>query len=55
MWAFGCTFASLVFKRNPLIKSKENYEQLEKIVRVLGTEDLVAYIAKYDIDFHSVP
>lgn len=26
MWAFGCTFASLIFRKQPVIKSKDNYE-----------------------------
>lgn len=51
MWAFGCTLASLIFNRQPLFKGKDNIEQLEKIVKILGNEDLEKYIRKYDIRY----
>eukprot|EP00960_Hanusia_phi_P043806 756268-Hanusia_phi.AAC.1 len=38
MWSLGCMFAGM-----------DNYDQLVKIAKVLGTDDLFAYIDKYGI------
>jgi casein kinase II subunit alpha len=43
MWSLGCMFASLVFKREPFFHGHDNYDQLVKIARVLGTDSLFAY------------
>ena len=39
-----------IFKKEPFFKGSDNYDQLEKIARVLGTDDLFAYIEKYDLE-----
>ncbi len=43
MWSLGCMFASLIFKREPFFHGHDNYDQLVKIARVLGTDSLFAY------------
>jgi casein kinase II subunit alpha len=45
MWSLGCMFASLIFKREPFFHGHDNYDQLVKIARVLGTDALFAYAA----------
>ena len=49
MWSLGCLFASLIFRRYPFFKGKNNMDHLERIVTVLGSNDLVAYTQKYNI------
>ncbi|CAD8050022.1 unnamed protein product [Paramecium primaurelia] len=55
MWAFGCTLASMIFQKQPLFKGKDVYDQLDKIVTVLGTEDLLKYLEKYDLIYPDPP
>lgn len=50
MWSFGCTMGSLLLKKDPLFKGRDNNDQLIQIVKVLGTDDLIDYINKYKID-----
>nr|QKY15034.1 casein kinase Ii subunit alpha-4 (CKA4) [Polytomella parva] len=50
MWSLGCMFAGMIFKKDPFFCGSDNYDQLLKIVRVLGTEELYEYLAKYSID-----
>lgn len=49
IWSLGVLFAGIIFQKEPFFQGMDNYDQLEKIVRVLGTEDLVDYIEKYHI------
>ena len=44
MWSLGCMFASLIFKREPFFHGHDNYDQLVKIARVLGTDALFACV-----------
>jgi casein kinase II subunit alpha len=37
-------FASLIFKREPFFHGHDNYDQLVKIARVLGTDALFACV-----------
>ncbi|KAI8814080.1 putative casein kinase [Cladochytrium replicatum] len=50
MWSLGCTFASMIFKRDPFFHGQDNYDQLVKIAKVLGTQELFEYLDKYDIE-----
>ena len=64
MWSLGCMFASMVrrrapsvavlsaqiFRKEPFFHGHDNYDQLVKITKVLGTDELYAYLEKYDID-----
>ena len=50
LWSLGAMFAGLIFRREPFFYGHDNYDQLVKIARVLGTEDLEAYLEKYGIE-----
>lgn len=52
IWAFGCLFAGIVFMKEPFFAGQDSNEQLIKIAKVLGSDDLTAYIDKYDLDQH---
>eukprot|EP00961_Rhodomonas_salina_P135845 1827495-Rhodomonas_salina.3 len=38
-----------IFRKEPFFHGQDNYDQLVKIAKVLGTDDLTAYIEKYGI------
>lgn len=50
IWSFGCMFASIIFRREPFFHGHDNYDQLVRIVRVLGTESFEKYLEKYCIE-----
>jgi hypothetical protein len=39
----------MIFRKEPFFHGQDNYDQLVKIAKVLGTDDLFAYIDKYSI------
>ena len=41
--------AAIVFKKEPFFHGKDPYDQLVKIVKVLGTEGLINYVRKYNL------
>lgn len=41
--------AGMIFGKEPFFKGADNYDQLDQIARVLGTEELYQYISKYNI------
>lgn len=43
-------FASMIFRKEPFFHGHDNYDQLVKICKVLGTDELYAYLEKYDIE-----
>lgn len=49
LWSFGAMFASIIFKKEPFFHGNSNTDQLVKIARVLGTDELYQYLRKYDI------
>lgn len=49
MWSLGCMFAGMIFRKEPFFHGQDNYDQLVKIAKVLGTDDLLAYVDKYGI------
>ena len=49
IWSLGCMFAGMIFKKEPFFQGSDNYDQLVKIAKVLGTDDLFAYIDKYGL------
>ncbi|ORX62577.1 Pkinase-domain-containing protein [Hesseltinella vesiculosa] len=53
LWSYGCMFASMIFRKEPFFHGHDNYDQLVKIARVLGTDELFAYLDKYDIKLDS--
>mmetsp|Transcript_1121 Transcript_1121/g.3657 ORF Transcript_1121/g.3657 Transcript_1121/m.3657 type:complete len:213 (+) Transcript_1121:553-1191(+) len=50
MWSLGCMFAGMIFRKEPFFNGHDNYDQLVKIAKVLGTEELYAYMLKYGIE-----
>ena len=50
LWSLGAMFAGMVFRREPFFYGHDNYDQLVKIARVLGTDALHAYLQKYGIE-----
>jgi casein kinase II subunit alpha len=53
MWSLGCMVAGIIFMLDPVFKGRDNYDQLIKIVQVLGSQKLAAYLEKYDLDLDS--
>ena len=53
MWSLGCMLAGMVFKKEPFFHGHDNYDQLVKIARVLGTDGLLAYLNKYNLELDS--
>jgi len=49
IWSVGCTLAEIIFNKVPFFKGKDNLDQLMKIAKVLGTQDLNNYIEKYKL------
>ncbi len=41
--------SSQIFRKEPFFHGHDNYDQLVKIAKVLGTDDLYHYLEKYDI------
>ena len=50
MWSLGCMFAGMIFRKEPFFHGHDNYDQLVKIARVLGTEELFHYLDTYDLE-----
>lgn len=52
LWSFGCMLAGMVFRKEPFFNGQDNHDQLVKIARVLGTQELHAYLNKYNLTLH---
>lgn len=49
MWSLGCMFASMIFRKEPFFHGADNWDQMAKIAKVLGTVDFYAYLNRYNI------
>ncbi|KAJ1414533.1 Serine/threonine-protein kinase, active site [Sesbania bispinosa] len=49
LWSLGCMFAGMIFRKEPFFYGHDNHDQLVKIAKVLGTDELNAYLNKYHI------
>jgi casein kinase II subunit alpha len=49
-WSLGTMLAGMIFQREPFFRGADNYDQLVRICKVLGTEVLYDYLQKYNID-----
>ncbi|EGR28300.1 hypothetical protein IMG5_179200 [Ichthyophthirius multifiliis] len=49
IWSLGAMFAGIIFKKEPFFQGNDNYDQLEKITRVLGTNELFEYLSIYKL------
>ncbi|CAD8146245.1 unnamed protein product [Paramecium pentaurelia] len=54
IWSSGAMLASMIFKKEPFFQGNDNYDQLIVIAKVLGTEDLLAYVKKYRLKLDPV-
>eukprot|EP00445_Apocalathium_hangoei_P042829 CAMPEP_0203967720 /NCGR_PEP_ID=MMETSP0359-20131031/96586_1 /ASSEMBLY_ACC=CAM_ASM_000338 /TAXON_ID=268821 /ORGANISM="Scrippsiella Hangoei, Strain SHTV-5" /LENGTH=417 /DNA_ID=CAMNT_0050905637 /DNA_START=89 /DNA_END=1338 /DNA_ORIENTATION=- len=50
IWSLGCMLAGMVFRKEPFFQGRDNYDQLVKIARVLGTDGLFEYLDKYNME-----
>ena len=51
MWSVGVMLAGIMFRRGePFFRGQDNYDQLVKIAKVLGTDGLYDYLNKYKIE-----
>lgn len=53
LWSLGCMHAGMIFILHPFFHGRDNYDQLVKIVDVLGTDALGSYLQKYKLKLHS--
>jgi len=49
MWSLGCMFAGMIFRKEPFFHGHDNQDQLVRIAKVLGTDELHAYLDKYGL------
>jgi len=49
VWSTGVMFSEIIFKLKHIFKGFDNYNQLEQINKVMGTEDLKQLLVKYDL------
>jgi len=50
MWSLGCMFAGMIFRKEPFFHGRDNHDQLVKIAKVLGTDELFEYLEKYGLN-----
>lgn len=53
MWSLGCVIAGLIFKKEPFFHGHDNFDQLAKIAKCLGTDELYEYLDRYDLELDS--
>lgn len=53
LWSLGAMFAGMIFRKEPFFRGRDNYDQLVKIAKVLGTDDLYKYLEKYELTLDS--
>ncbi|KAH3680842.1 hypothetical protein WICPIJ_008097 [Wickerhamomyces pijperi] len=49
LWSVGAMLAAIVFKKEPFFRGDSNFDQLLKIIKVLGTDELYSYLKKYGL------
>lgn len=49
IWSLGCTMAGMIFKVDTFFKGSDNFDQLIRIMRVLGEDDLHEYVHRYNL------
>jgi casein kinase II subunit alpha len=50
LWSLGCMHAGMIFVKHPFFQGSDNNDQLVRIAKVLGTDGLNAYLAKYELE-----
>lgn len=49
LWSVGAMLAAIIFKKEPFFRGDSNFDQLIKIAKVLGTDELHIYLNKYGL------
>jgi len=49
LWSLGCMFAGMIFMMHPFFHGRDNNDQLVKIAKVLGTDEMHTYLDKYNL------
>lgn len=49
LYTLAYLFDLQIFRKEPFFHGHDNYDQLVKITKILGTEGLYQYLEKYDI------
>jgi len=49
IWSVGCMFAGIIFQKEPFFRGNDNKDQLVKIAKVLGTDQLDSWLDKYGL------
>jgi casein kinase II subunit alpha len=49
LWGVGCILAGLLWRREPFFRGRDNTDQLDKIVGLLGMDGLWAFVNKYQV------
>lgn len=53
MWSLGAMLAGIIFQKDPFFHGRDNQDQLVKIAKVLGTQELFKYLDKYGLELSS--
>lgn len=53
IWSLGCMLAAMIFRKEPFFRGDDNFDQLVRIIRVLGWDGLKAYAAKNKMELDS--
>ena len=54
IWSTGCMMAGMIFKKEPFFQGHDNNDQLVRIAKVLGTDELKTYLHRYNLKLPSV-
>jgi casein kinase II subunit alpha len=46
MWSFGALFASIIFRKNPFFGGRDTMDQLSKIAKIMGSQDILEMISE---------
>jgi casein kinase II subunit alpha len=52
MWSLGAMLGGIIFQKDPFFHGRDNQDQLVKIAKVLGTQDLMRYLEKYGLELN---
>lgn len=52
IWSIGCLFAGIIFMKEPFFAGEDNLDQLVKITKVVGTDQIENYMKKYDLELN---
>mmetsp|Transcript_11085 Transcript_11085/g.18572 ORF Transcript_11085/g.18572 Transcript_11085/m.18572 type:complete len:303 (+) Transcript_11085:247-1155(+) len=50
VWSTGCILAGMMFQREPFFKGQDNFDQMIKIAKVVGTQEVIDYVEKFDLE-----